>query len=577
MNDLKSAVEMHVRPMKRGGKNKLFLMISGGVLLAALIVCAVLLLQTPPVEDNADRVIEFGTVMKGVSVGGIDISGLTKEEALAATAELPTQLLAQVNFTIDVAGEQMTFTAQDFALHTDYDAVIEQAVAYGRTGSFDDRLAAAKIAVDQGVDFAVSLTIDETALKATLAQIKTEMDKEPLTSMAVFTPWGHYADGTKYEPDKQALIEASLGTTELTYPEGLVRLTEEEMPLRLRYQYWENSKYKDYIPAAATIARFYYTPEQTGIIADTEAIAADIMAQVESGTFSTIIVPVQVTEPTTTLEQVKAQTQLITSWTSSYSDHFSKNRNWNVAKLSGIICGVQIDPGVEWSINDTAGARTVAKGWKEASGIVDGGYVDQAGGGVCQISSTLFNVAIRARLGTQSKHHSIVSGYIPKGLDATISTGGPDLKLTNTHDAPVYIVSYMNPETKSVTVEIYGPAIIDVATGEEVIYDFVPGSVSYYGEPKMQDIWDARKLPDGTELQPGQSKVYAEARKGMRVTTHRHYYKLDGTKYNEEVFEKVDIGPNNGKTYHYDPDPATVTPTPVITESAPATSSEDGT
>lgn len=561
---------------KSVGKNKLFLIISGSALVVALAVCAVLLLGSAPAEDAMERVVEYGTVTQGVCVGGVNISGMTQEEAIAATADLPVQLLVGVSIPLDVNGEIFTYDAEALSIKTDYEDIIAQALAYGRTGTFDERLQAAKTAAEQGIDFPVSLIVDETELNAALAQIKTQVDKEPLTSQPVFTPWGHFADGTPYQPDKQVLIEASLGKTPITYPADLVRMTAEEMPLRLRYQYWENNKYKDYIPDAAYISRFYYTPEQTGIIADTAAIAADIMAQVESETFSAITVPVVVTEPTVKLEEIKKQTQLITSWTSSYSDHFSKNRNWNVAKMSGIICGAQIDPGVEWSINETAGKRTVKGGWKEASGISDGGYVDQPGGGVCQISSTLFNASIRAGLSTKSKHHSIVSGYMPKGLDATISSEGPDLKLTNTHSSPIYIVSFMNPETKSVTVEIYGPPVIDAATGEEVVYDFAPGSVSYYGDPVMVPVYNARELPDGTVLTAaGQSKVYAECRKGMKVTTYKHFYKLDGTKYNEEVFEKVNVGPNNGKTFYYDPDPATLPSPTVPPDLPPAAPDED--
>ena len=141
-------------------------------------------------------------------------------------------------------------------------------------------------------------------------------------------------------------------------------------------------------------------------------------------------------------------------------------------KLCGIINGQTLEPGVEWSINEVAGPRTIANGWKEADGISDGGYTKQAGGGVCQISSTLFNASIRSGIFyngntsiaadensykwgievTSWRHHSIISGYIPLGLDATISTGGPDLKLLNHCTTPFYIVSYMNTEEKCVPV-----------------------------------------------------------------------------------------------------------------------------
>ena len=149
----------------------------------------------------------------------------------------------------------------------------------------------------------------------------------------------------------------------------------------------------------------------------------------------------------------------MSSWTSSYRKHSSANRVYNVTKLCGIINGQTLEPGVEWSINEVAGPRTVANGWKEADGISDGGYTKQAGGGVCQISSTLFNASIRSGIFYNSRtsisesensykwgievtfwrHHSIISNYIPLGLDATISTGGPDFDAAQPlHDAILY-------------------------------------------------------------------------------------------------------------------------------------------
>ncbi|MDD5018195.1 MAG: VanW family protein [Eubacteriales bacterium] len=558
---------------KKDKNRQLFLIISACVLVAALAVTAVLFLGN---QSNVERVMDFGTVLDGVSVNGIDISGMTEEEARNATADVPQDLLKEVKLSLDVDGELHAYTADDFSIDTDYQDIMAQAVAYGHIGPFIERKQAADTAGSEGMVFTVSLTVDEAKLQTALAALKQTLDKEPQDATAVFTPWGHFEDGTPYAPDKQELIETAANGQELTYPEGLVRLTPEEMPIALRYQFWQNDHYEDdYKPAAATISRFLYIPEQTGLIADMASIAGEINEQVQSGAFSTITVPVQVTAPAVGLDDIKNQTQLITSWTSSYSTHNNKARNWNVAKLSGIICGVSIDPGVTWSINEEAGPRYVSNGWKLASGIVDGGYVDQPGGGVCQISSTVYNAAIRAAIETQSKHHSIVSGYMPKGLDATISTGGPDLKLTNPYTVPIYIVSYMNPEDKSITVEIYGPPVIDPATGEEVIYDFTSGNPSYYGSPVMLYIYDKTALPDGTPIPLGEDRVYAEMRQGMKVKTYRLFYKLDGTKYNEVDFENTDVKPINGKTYCNYPDPATVTPTPEPTEDPSAGPTED--
>ncbi|MEL7602747.1 MAG: peptidoglycan binding domain-containing protein, partial [Bacillota bacterium] len=193
MTEYKDAVEtMDIGPRKRGGKNKLFLIISGGVLVVALIVCAVvLLLGAGPGEDTAERVIELGTVMKGVSVNGVDISGMTRDEVLAATSGLEAELFAKANFTVDVNGNVMNFTAQDFALQTDYEAVIDKAMAYGRAGTFEERLAAANAAKESPVDFPVTVTVDETKLKTALTTLKAQLDTAPVDATSTFAAWGY--------------------------------------------------------------------------------------------------------------------------------------------------------------------------------------------------------------------------------------------------------------------------------------------------------------------------------------------------------------------------------------------------
>lgn len=556
-----------------------FLIATACVLVAAIVISAVLILGS---SQAAMRVVDFGTAIKGVSVGGIDISGMTRKQAMEATAKLEPALLGTVNISLDVNGQKLEYTAEDFAVTTDYQYIMAEAFKLGHTGTLEQRVEDAKAALEDGAKYDIKLVMEESTLRSELAELKAELDKAPLDAGFTFMPWGYTLneDGTATacQQDMQKMIEDSADLKAQGYPENIVRLKKEDMPPAIRYQYYKDTKYEEnYTPAAANIARFFYTPEQTGLIADTNAIYDELMGQIQSGGFSTITVPVQVTDPTVRLDQVKQQTQLITSWTSSFAanKHDKHDRVWNVAKMSGIICGQILQSGVKWSINDTAGPRKDNGEWKKASGIVDGGYVDQPGGGVCQVSSTLYNAAIRCGLtknDIESRHHSIISGYIPLGLDATISTPSPDLRLTNPYASPLYIVSYMNPETKSVTVEIYGVVPADQATGEAVIYDFDFTDMGPYGAAPIEEyLFDQTTFPDGTPIEPGGEKRYAEMQDGKKIQTYRHYKKLDGTEYKSaEEFDNVIISPINGKIYCNHPDPALV---PPIDPNAPPTSS----
>jgi len=359
------------------------------------------------------------------------------------------------------------------------------------------------------------------------------------------------------------MIEATASGKMWNRPD-LVRIPDSEMPNKLRYKYWKNDKYvSDSIPDDANISRFVYREGEKGRSVDMEYVVDMAFSQIQSGEYSAIEAPVAAVDPEVTVESLKKATGLVASWTSSYSTHDGYNRNWNVAKMSGIINGVVIQPGEEWSINKHAGRRTNASGWKDAAGIVAGGYVDQPGGGVCQISSTLYNAAIRAALEiVKASHHSIPSNYIPFGLDATISSDGPDLVLKNPYSSPVYIISYVDPKKKTATVEVYGPPVVIEEYGE-VILDFSSRDGGTFGTADMNYVYNATKAPDGTVLAPGQSYTYAKPQVGRKVTTYIHYLSLTGDELAVKEFHKYTWNPRPGTTYVNGPDPATVKPTPT--------------
>ena len=540
---------------------KIAVLISVGILIAAIATVSIVILQTR--AENAS-IMENESVLVGITVNSVDISDMTYQEALAATSGVPDGLLSEITVTIDVEGETHPYTAEELGFYTDYDDVIQQAILYGHTGTLEERKQAIKTAKDQGVALTVKVYADRDKVSQKLLALKSTLDSQPINASAAFMPWGYLADGTAYAQDEKAMIEAAADGKAWERPE-LVRIAEPDMPSSLRYQFWDSDEYaSDNIPDDANIARFMYTAEQSGRTVDMETVVDSVMNAVETGDYAVIVAPVNTTQPTVTLESLKANTQLISSWTSSYSSHYGYSRNWNVAKLSGIINGITIEPGQEWSINAEAGNRTLGSGWKEAAGIVNGGYVQQAGGGVCQISSTLYNAAIRANLNiTDSTHHSISSDYIPLGLDATISSGGPDLKIKNDFGVPVYIVSYVDPKAKTATVEVYGPTVVDDTYGDVILdFSFVDGGK--FGNPVMTFIYDTAIAPeDRTAITEGGQYTYAQPRPGKKVKTYIHYLSPEGTEMGKKEFHSYTWQPKNGRTYVNGGDPALATPTPA--------------
>ena len=519
------------------------------------------------------------TALQGVSVGGVDISGLYYDEAKQATTSVETELISKISVSFTVETQTFDFTGEQIGAVTDIEDALKQALEYGNTGTLEERKAAILNAKENGVNFPVSVSVKRETVAAAILPLKATLDALPVDATFQFSPWGFTLDGQPYVEDEDAMILASSKLKMWERPD-LIRLTEEEMPNKLRYQYWQNDHYEeDYTPADASVARFLYTEGTPGRSVDLESVADSIVNQVTTGAYTVITAPVTPIEPAVTAETLKKNTGLVASWTSSYSEHDSSSRVWNVAKLSGIINGVIIEPGVEWSVNTEAGDRTKASGWKEADGIVNGGYVPQYGGGVCQISSTLYNAAIRTNMNiTDSTHHSIRSGYIPYGLDATISSGSPDLKMKNDFECPVYIISYMNPVDKTVTVEFYGPTVVDPEFGD-VILNFSFKSGGTFGDPIMTFVYGKTKDPKGNDIPAGGTYVYAEMRKGSKVYTYIHKLSLDGVELYKGTFHDYTWRAINGITWVNGteptptPTPGEPTPTPTATET-PASTSE---
>ena len=543
---------------------KIFLIVFSSVLVVALGAVAVWYFGSTDVS-NIDRIIEYNTVMQGVSVGGVDISDMTEEQAREATQGLADDLMGSTQLQFDIGGQISTLDSQAVGLTTDYEDVIAKAIGFGRTGDFMQRAEDIESAKN-GIDFEVSINADEQSVKTALSALETTFNIAAQDASYVFMKNGYFADGTPYDPENYD--EKALGEPQL------VRLLEAEMPNKLRYEYWRNTKYIDnYIPKDASISRFYYTPEQRGLKTDIDAVTALILEAVQNGDFSSVITaPTEVTEPAVTLEQVKAQTQLVSSWTSSYSNHDNSNRIKNVAKMGGIINGVELLPGVEWSINDTAGPRKVSLGWYEAAGISGGAYVPDPGGGVCQISSTLYNASIRSGLEiTDFKHHSIISDYIPIGLDATISTGGPDLKLKNNNATSMFIVCYMNRDEKNVTVEIYGTPVVDATYGD-VILTYTSEKGGTGATPGTEVYYNSPAAPDGTPISAGASYEYRKARGSTSATSYIHILDLQGKEVHKETYEKCTYRSYTGQVYVNGPDPAAAPP--VVPPVAPPTTQE---
>lgn len=138
------------------------------------------------------------------------------------------------------------------------------------------------------------------------------------------------------------------------------------------------------------------------------------------------------------------QDPIITTYSTPIMDH-SEGRLTNLQLSIDAVNGVQIDVGGVFSFNDTVGKRTAEKGYQKAIVFKDKEKVMEIGGGICQLSTTIYDAALQAGFEIVERHaHQLEVDYAEEGMDATVSYGGKDFKFKNNSDTPIVIECSMN-------------------------------------------------------------------------------------------------------------------------------------
>ena len=172
--------------------------------------------------------------------------------------------------------------------------------------------------------------------------------------------------------------------------------------------------------------KFLFSGAEQGQALDQEKLAGDIVAALKKKDFDAeLTASMNVVEPEFSEETAKEKYKTISSFTTKTTSN--SKRNTNVKLSAEAINGTILQPGEEFSFNETVGQRTEAKGYKGAAAYNNGEVVEEIGGGVCQTSSTLYNAVLKAGLKTTKRQsHTYEPSYVTPGTDATVSWNGPD-------------------------------------------------------------------------------------------------------------------------------------------------------
>lgn len=348
-------------------------------------------------------------IESGIYVNDINLSGMTMEEARQKITSY-VESFGDSQITLHAVDEgTITATAAELGLRWGNEEILEEAVSFGRDG---DILQCYK-------------ELKDLEYQNKVYNISFDFDKNKIRSLI----------GENSEQYNQEAVNASLTKTE---------------------------------------TGFQVTEGQPGIVVDTAASADavyDYLLSDWNGDSCDIDLVVTVDEPAGTAEELAKVKDVLGTFTTSYSSS-GGSRSANVANGCNLINGITLYPGEEFSCYEAVAPFSEANGYYMAGSYLNGQVVDSLGGGICQVSTTLYNAVLLSELEvTERYNHSMIVTYVDPSADAAIAeSSGKDFKFKNNTEGPIYIEGVTTPD-KKITFTIYGAETRD--PGREVSYESV--------------------------------------------------------------------------------------------------------
>lgn len=369
-------------------------------------------------------------IESGIYVEDIDLSGMTKSQARQEIEDYVAGFGdAQITLHVDEEGA-IAATAAELGLKWGNDDILEEAVNFGRDGDI----------------LSCYRELKNLEYKNKVYRVSFDFDKEKIRSL-IEENAGQY---------NQEAVNATLQKTE----EG-----------------------------------FSVTEGQAGRVIDTEASVESVYERLTgdwNGGACDVDLTVRIDEPQGTAEDLEKVRDVLGTFTTSFSTSGGA-RSANVANGCRLLNGITMYPGDEISALESITPFSEDNGYYMAASYLNGQVVDSLGGGICQVSTTLYNAVLLAELEVVERYnHSMIVTYVEPSADAAIAeSSGKDFKFRNNLDYPIYIEGYTTPE-KQITFTIYGVETRD--SNREVIYE---SEVVERIEPDAEVIYVDESMPVG--------------------------------------------------------------------------------
>ncbi len=477
-------------------------------------------------------------IIKGIFVKGIDVSNLSKEDAINKIDEITKSELVPEVFLKYEDTYEISLNPDQIEFKYDVENVVEEAYSIGRSNNLlvDNYTLIFTTVFEKEVP--ILYTYNETLLNQFVDKVASEIPGvvvEPsyyIEDSKIIINKGTDGIQVKKEELKENILQAIFNRSidEITsdgYKQELVIPVEEakaskidmdkiygEIHTEPKDAYFEANPYKIY-------------PDVDGV--DLKISIEEAKKIIEAEDKEEYEFDLNITKAKKTIHDLgkEAFPYLVSSFSTKY-DASNVNRSTNLKIAAGKINGKVLMPGEEFSYNKVVGKRTVEEGYRDAKIFADGGVVDGLAGGICQISSTLYNAVLLANLEiTERKNHTYTTSYVPAGRDATVVYGAKDFKFKNSRNYPIKIEATVNGGIAEFKIhgvqeaEEYEIRILPVTTGS------IPYSTSYIQDPT---------------LAPGQHIVSQSGHAGYRVTTYKEV-RLNGNVISKEVISNDTYSP----------------------------------
>ena len=370
------------------------LTIKKSILIPSIIVAVIVALGLVAffVMSATVKEVPKGTIAENVYIGDIDVSGMTKKEA-EAEIKAKQKEYEKEKIKLSAEGTEVEVTLKELGFKLkDTDKAIKDALAYGKEGFIWTRYMQIK-----GLD-----------KKAYVIEAKYEINA---------------SDTKNTISEKITSLENQAQNATITRQDGKFVITEGKRGKKVE------------LDKAVKEIQAYFDKEWA------------------TGEKTTIKLPTILDDPDITTEDLEKITSVLGTFTTTFGA--LDNRGKNIANATRKINGALLMPGDEFSAEKTMQPFTTAGGYYPGGAFQDGEVIQTIGGGVCQVSTTLYNAVILAELEViERAPHSMAVGYVPLSQDSAIASGYKDLKFKNNTESPIYVEGYISGG--KVTFTIYG-------------------------------------------------------------------------------------------------------------------------